>query len=199
MNRVDPTRVIGAGHGCPSGGAKFAPENFADTCWCKVRLRCATKLRIINVAEEVGATIPVVEMKFGTMKLIGDQIRDSLNKANAKRDGKSGEWKKLSLIVDPGACGNVADPRDIPGHPLKEAKESMLGCSSQRRGGPIPQLGEKEAMVNIVGGALRKFKAQCATVSKPLLSVKGMTEAGHFVWFCEQGRFLLDLKAGHLE
>ena len=43
------------------------------------------------------------------------------------------------------------------------------------------------------------MKAQCTTVSKPLLSVTLMVEVGHFVAFCEQGGFLLDLHSGHLE
>ena len=70
-----------------------------------------------------------------------------MNKINSRGDGDTKERKRLSLIVDPGACGNVADPRGTPGHPLKATHESRNGYMFVIAfGDPILQLGEEESL-----------------------------------------------------
>ena len=164
------------------------------------KICCVTKLSINNVAVGASGKIDDITLKLENLKVIGDQIRDSLNSVRPNNAEADGNWKRLSLTVDSGACDNVVDPRGMPGYTLKETKESRNGETFVTASGDlIPQLGEKEATIYIDGGALTKLRTQRTIVSKPLLLVKRMIEAGHFVGFCEQGGFLLDLHSGHLE
>ena len=164
-------------------------------------LNLVTKMSINNITEEANDKIDDITLKLDNLKMIGDQLRDSLNRVRPSNIEANGDWKRLSLTDDSGACDNVVDPRDLPGYILKGTKESRNGETFvTASGNPIPQLGEMEATIYIDGGILRKLRTQCTTVSKPLLSVKRMIEGGsHFVGFCEQGGFLFDLHSGHIE
>ena len=165
----------------------------------KKRIGCVTKMMINNINEDIDKEDDI-ELKLENLKIIGEQIRDSRNKVKHQRSDDKKGWDKLSLVVDSGACDSVVDPRHLLGYCIQETKESRRGETFiTASGDPIPQLGEKVAMVYIEGGALKKIRTQCTTVSKPLLSVKRMIEVGHFVGFCDQGGFLLDLHSGHLE
>ena len=106
----------------------------------------------------------------------------------------------MSLIVDAGACEIVVDPRHLPDYPPTGIEAFKSGDAFLiAAGDPIPQLGEKNVVVCIERGEVKSIKAHCSTVAQPLLSVKGMTEAGQFVGFCQDCGFVLDLAIGKLD
>ena len=151
-------------------------------------------------SEFIDVRAKYMEVKFENNKIIGDHIRDILNEIDKPKNASHDQMARLSLIVDPGACDNVFDPRELPGHPPLETAASKQGSTFFTAfGDPIPNLGKKEAAVHIHGGALRIFIIQRTTVSKPLLPVKKITEAGQFAGFCGKGGFLMDLEVGHVE
>lgn len=123
--------------------------------------------------------------KLENIKLIGDQIRETCNKVDKPKVDDHWQIAKFSLTVHPGVWGNALVPRGFPGHPLIDIHESKQ-CSifSTASGDPVPHLGATGTIVYINGGVLGAFVAQCAIVSKPLLSVKQMVEVGQFVCFC---------------
>lgn len=182
---------------CPECGAKVS-KLFSKTK--EKRVNCVLKKTGGCLNEVVDAKMRDVEMKFENIKIIGDQIRETFNKVEKPRSDDNSQLTKLSLTVDSGACDNVLDPRDLPGYSLNGTHESKQGNTFfTASGDPIPHLGEKKASVLTNGGALRTFTTQCTIVSKPLLSVKRMIEAGQFVGFCQQGGFLMDLEIGDVE
>ena len=85
-------------------------------------------------------------MKFGNLKIIGDQIRETLNQVDKPDNQNICEMRKLSIIVDSGACDNVIDPRELFGYLFTGINGSKQGnISFTDSGGPIPHLGEKES------------------------------------------------------
>lgn len=127
----------------------------------KKRIRCVTKMSINNVAEEELNKIDGIALKLENLKILGDQIRDSLNKVNAKNIENSKDWTRLSLTVDSGACENVVDPRDVLGYPLKETMESRNGETF------VTASGDPHSTAGIEGGnsADRRWSAEGAEVT----------------------------------
>ena len=188
--RKTTTPSLSVIHSCKHPGFSDSGDELLK---CK-RVQCVIKMSINNVVEDDANKIVDIAVNSENLKILGDQIRDSLNKVHAKLNENSKDWVWFSLVVGSGACDNVVDPRDMPGYPLRETRESRNGETFVTASGdPIPQLGKKVATLLNEGGVPKKLKTQCTTVSKLLLSVKRMTEVGHFVSFCEQGGFLLDL------
>lgn len=106
----------------------------------------------------------------------------------------------MGFIVDSGACDIVADPRSLPGYPINEIEEPRAGDAFVTvAGDPTPHLGQEDVVVCIESGDIRSIRAQCTIVSKPLLSMKRMTQAAQFVGFSEHGGFVLDPKSGNVD
>lgn len=139
-----------------------------------------------------------IDAKMENLKILTDQLRKSLPSVAESTQNKEG-WQRVSLIVDPGACDIVVDPRSFPSCPLRGNEASKVGeAFLTGAGDPVPRFGEKEVVVCIDSGGVRAIKTQCSTVAKPLLSGKRVIEAGHLVGSAGLGASSLTLTLARL-
>lgn len=140
------------------------------------RANCIKNNKRGNLNKLTDNSLKYIEIKFENIKTIGDQIRETLDQIDAPKCNENGQMMELTLTIDSNACGNVFDPKGLPGYPLIGTQ-----LSKQRNtfftalGDPIPHLGEKKAAMHTQRGTLKAFTAQRATMSKPCPSVKEMT------------------------
>ena len=96
--------------------------------------------------------------------------------------GKSkGEiWRKIEAAVDSGAVDVVGNPRDFPGIDVQDTKESR-GQDSwiSANGDEIPKLGAMDVDFETEGGRKMRMKVKAGAVSKTLISVSRLMEAGY--------------------
>jgi myosin heavy subunit len=111
--------------------------------------------------------------------------------------GPQQEWEVLELAVDSGATETVVNEDNI------ESVDTLPGTASRRgvkyevaNGVRIPNLGEKKFIGVSEEGSQRNITAQVCDVSKPLLSVKKVVDAGNRVVFEKDGSYIEDVKTG---
>ena len=95
---------------------------------------------------------------------------------------KKGEWVRLSATVDSGASNSVAPPALFPHVKLEESDGSKRGQHYvAANGSHIQNEGKKCVVFRTNENVSRRITFQCAKVTKPLISVDKMTEAGYDV------------------
>ena len=111
-------------------------------------VNCVSKHKLGNMNELTYPRLKDIDMKFENLKIIGDQIRETLNNVDNPRVEDNGQRTESSSTVDPRACDNVLGPRDLPGYARIEIKESKQGNTFfTASGDPIPHLGEKKVTI----------------------------------------------------
>ena len=113
-------------------------------------------------------------------------------------DGKE-TWEEIDFPVDSGATETVVSEE------MLRTIETVEGDASRRKveyevanGEWIPNLGEKKFIASTESGMLRRMTAQVCGVSKPLLSVKRILQAGNRVVFDPAGSYIEDVESGEV-
>ena len=109
-------------------------------------------------------------------------------------------WRRMRVTVDSGAAESVIPTDEMPEytkhrHPVEEYFQTATGE-------PIVNEGEQRLPILTPSGHLRGMTFQSCDVTKPLASVKRLTEAGHAVVFSPEeygGSFILNLETGEDE
>lgn len=108
-----------------------------------------------------------------------------------------GEWTKIELTVESGAVNTVGPPRTAPKVPTVEGEAKRRGVKYRvANGNLIDNLGEKK-----LRGLSDEYKPvgltmQVTDVTKPLLSVREMVNAGQRVVFSLDGSYSEDMRTG---
>ena len=99
--------------------------------------------------------------------------------------------------VDSGASNSVAPINALPGVKIVESAGSKSGMHYVSAGNDrIPNVGEQTVHFKTKEGHRAALKWQCAPVTKPLLSVSHICDAGHRVTFEASGGYMVNLKSG---
>ena len=107
------------------------------------------------------------------------------------------EWDFIDVAVDSGASESVMNKGDLDKVPIEESEAQRRGVRYETADGTeIENEGQKSFYAMGERGFLRRLQMQLAPVSKPLLSVKRMTELGHNVSFDEEGGWIVDRNSG---
>ena len=110
------------------------------------------------------------------------------------------DWEEVDFTVDSGASETVISEGMVTSVETKPSAASLRGVSYEvANGETIPNLGEKEIKCLTDGDGVKKvICAQVCDVSKPLLSVHRLVQAGHSVTFSPSGSYIQDGKTGQL-
>ena len=102
------------------------------------------------------------------------------------------EWEEIDFAVDSGASETVVAEHMVVNALTKPSAASVRGVSYEvANGETIPNLGEKHIMcVSHEEGLRKTITAQVCDVSKPLLSVHKLVQAGHTVVFSPQASYI---------
>ena len=113
--------------------------------------------------------------------------------------GDQPKWTCLEVAVDSGACDSVINPKSVPDITVMPTVDTVEGNDFvSASGDPIPNLGELKIPMITRERTLRGMTFQGAPVSKPLASVKKISQAGHMVIFDEEGSFIYDKTSGEV-
>ena len=106
----------------------------------------------------------------------------------------SREWQAVDFAVDSGASETVIGEHVVSNVPTLPSAASSRGVKYEvANGDTIPNLGEKTlSCTTDAEGFTRHLKAQICEVSKPLMSVHRLVEAGHTVVFSPSGSYIED-------
>ncbi len=112
---------------------------------------------------------------------------------------RQGRWTRVSATVDSGAAANVLPEAMFPQIALKESEGSRKGQYwVAANGGRIANKGEKLVHFQTTEGAERSVKFQVADVTKPLISVVKITEAGNDVILSKSNPRIVNRKTGEV-
>jgi len=105
--------------------------------------------------------------------------------------------RHIKATIDSGAAESVAPPEAAPEIEVKESEGSLKGkhyvtAGKQR----IPNIGEQRIPFTTKEGHKTALKWQNAEVSKPLLSVSRICDAGHDILFNKNGGHIKNLVTG---
>ena len=101
--------------------------------------------------------------------------------------------------MDSGASETVVSDEMLPTVATEEGDAARRGVEYEVANGVcIPNLGEKKFIAATETGMLRRMKAQVCDVSKPLLSVKRILQAGNRVVFDPEGSYIEDKETGEI-
>ena len=107
------------------------------------------------------------------------------------------EWKRISIVVDSGACENVIDPEMAPGYPARDTPASKAGHAfTAANGDPIPNLGSVRLPIVIGEGSSKILNFCAAEVTKPLPSVNKICSTGHICVFDDEGSYIYNKNSG---
>jgi hypothetical protein len=99
--------------------------------------------------------------------------------------------------MDSGASNSVAPIEALPGVKISESAGSKSGQHYVSAGNDrIPNVGEQLVHFKTKEGHRSSLKWQCAPVTKPLLSISHICDAGHRVTFEATGGYMVNLKSG---
>jgi hypothetical protein len=99
--------------------------------------------------------------------------------------------------MDSGASNSVAPIEALPGVKISESAGSKSGQHYVSAGNDrIPNVGEQVVHFKTKEGHRSSLKWQCAPVTKPLLSISHICDAGHRVTFESTGGYMVNLKSG---
>ena len=106
----------------------------------------------------------------------------------------SGGWEEIELTVDSGAGETVVPEGLVNSVEIKEGAASKSGVQYECANGErIPNLGEQKFMAYTQEGCQKRIRAQVCEVTKALLSVRRLVEAGNRVVFEEGGSYIEDI------
>ena len=95
------------------------------------------------------------------------------------------------MAVDSGACVSVGEPKDFPGHAVRDTPQSLGGEEFAAASGfGIPNLGEMTVPIWTQEDTGRLTSITAAPVVKPLASVKQLCDKGHAVVFSSDGSYI---------
>ena len=102
------------------------------------------------------------------------------------------DWEVVEFAVDSGASETVVSEAMVASVATKPSLASSRGVSYEVANGEvIPNLGEKDILgYTDQEGFAKVIKAQVCDVSKPLLSVHRLVQAGHTVVFSPEGAYV---------
>ena len=141
-------------------------------------------------------------MKFGEekgqteehLKFLGTRCPEGVNSLEGKE-----EWEEIDFPVDSGATETVVSDEMLTSIDIVQGEASRRGVEYEVANGVcIPNLGEKKFIASTESGTLRRMTAQVCDVSKPLLSVKRVIQAGNRVIFDEEGSYVQDKETGEV-
>ena len=103
------------------------------------------------------------------------------------------------MAVDSGACATVANPEDIPNHPVLETPESKAGAEFVAASGdPTPNLGGMKVPIITEERTQRLMNVTAAPVLKPLMIVKELCASGHMVILDEEASYIMNKMTGEI-
>ena len=106
-------------------------------------------------------------------------------------------WEELELTVDSGASETVVGENMILSTDVVESAASRRGVKYEVANGvTIPNLGEQRFTVHTEEGIQRNITAQVCDVTKALLSVRKMVDAGNRVVFDKRGSYVEHCQTG---
>ena len=106
--------------------------------------------------------------KIEHLKIFINQHKGSLDIFKEEGQAKDG-WRKISFIVDSGACDAVVDPRALAGDPPADAVAYKAGVQAVQ----YHSFREKSVVVCTERGDVRSIEAQRSTVVNHFLLSKG--------------------------
>ena len=107
------------------------------------------------------------------------------------------EWEEIQMAVDSGATESVVGEDMLTNVKTEEGESKRKGIQYETADGTlIENMGEKKFVAVDEGGTTRKMTAQVTDVSKPLLSVSKIVQAGKRVVFAKEGSYVEDDETG---
>ena len=139
---------------------------------------------------------------YGT---VGSFTRVKVDGVNELGRDPTGGWQKLSITVDSGAAESVIPTGCIDGWEVTAPPHPIFYQSAT--GETMANEGSQTLPFATNTGALRAMTFQNTNVTKPLASVKRITESGHAVIFLPEiidgvqsmGSFIMNLKTGEID
>ncbi len=105
--------------------------------------------------------------------------------------------RTIEGTIDSGASNSVAPLEALPGVRVMESPGSRSGQHYVSAGNErIPNIGEQVVRFKTNEGHKSSLKWQCAPVTKPLLSVSHICDAGHRIVFEATGGHMINIKSG---
>ena len=115
----------------------------------------------------------------------------------ARNLSKGKVLRTIEGTIDSGASNSVAPLEALPGVRVSESPGSRSGQHYISAGNErIPNIGEQLVRFKTKEGHKSSLKWQCAPVTKPLLSVSHICDAGHRVIFEATGGYMVNIKSG---
>ena len=103
-------------------------------------------------------------------------------------------WEEIELTVDSGAGETVVPEGMVNSVEIKEGPVAKGGVQYECANGErIPNLGEQKFMAYTQEGCQKRIRTQVCEVTKALLSVRRLVEAGNRVVFEEGGSYIEDI------
>ena len=110
-----------------------------------------------------------------------------------------GEWEELIMAVDSGATETVVNSDSAKSVPTVSGSASKAGVKyALANGETVDNEGEKHMIMSSMEGVNRLVTAQVTEVSKPLLSVSKMVNAGNTVVFSKDSSYIYDEATGEV-
>ena len=110
-----------------------------------------------------------------------------------------GEWEELIMAVDSGATETVVNGDNAKNVPTVTGPASKAGVKyALANGETVENEGEKHMFMSSSEGVNRLVTAQVTEVSKPLLSVSKMVNAGNTVVFSKDNSYIYDGTTGEV-
>ena len=105
-------------------------------------------------------------------------------------------WKCLECILDSGASESVCPPSMAPLWAIEDSPGSKIGLHYlSANGGRIANRGQQRLPIELAGGVRTHAVFQVADVSRPLISVEKLAEAGKALIFGCSGGVIRDISA----
>ena len=106
-------------------------------------------------------------------------------------------WKCVECILDSGASESVCPPSMAPLWAIEDSPGSKIGLHYlSANGGRIANRGQQRLPIELAGGVRTHAVFQVADVSRPLISVAKLAEAGKAVIFGCSGGVIRDIATG---
>ena len=106
-------------------------------------------------------------------------------------------WRTVECILDSGASESVCPASMAPLWPVEDSPGSLVGLHYlSASGGRLKNCGQQHVPIELTSGQRTHALFQIAEVSRPLVSVARLTEAGKAVIFGCSGGVIRDLQSG---
>jgi hypothetical protein len=157
-----------------------------------------------NLEKKVSSKFEELEKNIRDMK---DEMKKDDLKNEAKQDmiicvmnGKTEYWEPLLLTMDSGAGNNVAPKNAFPWIKLQPNADSRAGrYYVAANGKKVYVLGEKVVTIKTTCGKIKKMRFQIADVTRILVSIGKVTEAGNEVVMKKKGGKIVDASGAEFE